>query len=351
MNVADSWWVRASRAVRIFVHVCLFVSLLSIDITGLPHEVLATPLGQMVRPMLDGMQQQMAQQAQAMLAPSQTMMLPQIVQRHPHDSVQLSLLRFQQPVLFTQARVPVIFQKLREFLAASSVTLSGDESAMLDALEQSLTSASPSTRIDPKVFALLAKCLRDLPADKRFPALDLWRLLMLHPGCNMFYYQNPEQPLMALLSAASDLPPASLNIALRVIANTFSTDGGAAYLVDEKRVSDVIDKAAGVLINTPVGRLTAATLLFNVASRATKPITNSEVAVPALVQAINEHDVSDEECVFRLWMALGAYLLKNSEMCTLTKVLDLDSQRYDACVPRVKEIVQEVKNLLAAVQD
>ena len=96
----------------------------------------------------------------------------------------------------------------------------------LDSLCKTLGNPSKfmSTEIGPLPIEVLVKCL-NFPVDKVFPAVDLYRLFLMHPSSAVHYNgADAGATYISLLSAflvMKDAPNPVIMLTLRALANLF----------------------------------------------------------------------------------------------------------------------------------
>jgi hypothetical protein len=195
------------------------------DILTLPQQLIATPLGASLRPMLEAQQQRMtefytshggqANPLQSLVAtpppPSSTTTSSSIVATPPF-------------VLFTaQKSTDRVVAKLREFAAVHVDSFSPQEKAALAALVPERLLASVSV-------VPLVSLTRKLPLAKRFPALDLLRVVLADAAAVRALRAVPdaERDLVAVLAEPVEADAAATRMALRCVANLFASVEGRA---------------------------------------------------------------------------------------------------------------------------
>jgi hypothetical protein len=244
-------------------------------ITGLPEEVLNTPLGAMFRPMVEQMQNRMRDVMPSEMSPHGSQAAqPDISSmlsalngggggappgmpfgnapevsipvtnstHHKHDRVSLAHLRHNEPVVLSigAENAPKIVSKLLEFAELQGVSISAEERAILELLQTNLkekkeTITSLTLSKPNETIALLNRLAAALPLERLLPALDLLRLCVLIPAVNTHY--AAQQTLLQQLftqyvtDRSADVPRGVLLMVYRLAANMFAHNAGAASLV------------------------------------------------------------------------------------------------------------------------
>lgn len=186
------------------------------DILALPGQLLSTPLGASLRPMVEAHQQRMTDFYTSQITPSAAVSAPPPVSHGPGF------------VLFTvQKSTDRVIAKLREFLVG--VALSDAEAAAVARLSPVETSAEYAAA----VVVPLTRLTRKLPLARRFPALDLLRVLLAHDAAVAALRAEADAAadLLAVLSEPPEADAAANRMALRCIANLFNTAGGRALVL------------------------------------------------------------------------------------------------------------------------
>eukprot|EP00158_Paraphelidium_tribonemae_P006045 Partr_v1_DN27641_c3_g1_i1_m65080 putative Desumoylating isopeptidase 1 len=142
-------------------------------ITSLPGDFLQTPLGQMLRPMIDGM---MGSRASVASVPTPSSSRP-IFPPHAHSalSFECNIHRFE-PITFAQINYNPIFTKLLTFdLDESDRVFITDLKARLEK-----NSGLPSSWLKK-----VEKILKHLGSEKMFPMLDILRIVSLNENAEL----------------------------------------------------------------------------------------------------------------------------------------------------------------------
>ncbi|KAJ2674438.1 WD repeat protein Lub1 [Coemansia sp. RSA 1085] len=165
-------------------------------------------------------------------------------------------------VINTQGNPAAIVKKLTEFnsvLAQDNSTASltiGDED--LQRIKE-LESLSPSSNmVSEAVYGKLLACVLTWPADKRFPGLDLLRLIVAFSSTPFTYTTSDNKDLVACINEASRLPilfasdlPAlaktdeiNAMMGVRALANAFASESGKEMIWNwRKQILKAIDES------------------------------------------------------------------------------------------------------------
>lgn len=361
-------------------------------ITGLPEEVLSTPMGAMFRPMVEQMQNRMRDVMPSEMSslgpqatPDVSSMLgalngmggsapampfggggaPEttipVTAHHKHDRVSLAHLRHNQPVVLNigAENAPKIVSKLLEFADLQGVAISTEEKAMLEILQAKLKDRKEdiASITLPKLHetcALLDRLAAALPVERLLPVLDLLRLCVLIPSVNSHY--AAQQALVQQLftqyvtDRSTDVPRGVLLMVYRLAANMFAHKAGADALVSPSLLQATTDVISDSVLSTDEAcRLAGSTLAYNYSLHL--PTGSSDQvtqAASALVHALGQPQRAGEECDYRMLMALGHFLFKNDDACELVGMLGLDLAPFrQSSSSKIAAVAREVTSLLS----
>ncbi|BGP38000.1 hypothetical protein JCM10449v2_001927 [Rhodotorula kratochvilovae] len=244
---------------------------------------------------------------------------------------------------FTQANLPALRSKLaqlsEQFAASpstSSLALTADDLSALDRLIAYLLVAlsSPSTPPPSDAdTAVVDKLLTSWPAESRFPALDLARLLALSaPTAGSF-------PVVLATATSASESETNAMLALRALANVFVPFVGKATMQSEARdvLSSLRKRGAKAALNKN-GKVAFATVLLNFSVLAAQKQLDSKAAEDLAELAVELMGESDGETVYRAMMALGNLLVSFDTAAALSEVA---TQRYKAAARDAAQRVQE----------
>lgn len=155
------------------------------DIRDQPSELINTPIGQMMRPMIEQMFGPSSIPAGAPLVFDQAGLNPQLFHPSsfqgapaPPSKPTPKFVGAKTPSIYPAGQVVTIFAKLKAFLEEEKPELRSDP-ASLDLLDRALKSAfnTKTLKLTEGVFQFLEELLDKFPADKGFPLLDILRLI------------------------------------------------------------------------------------------------------------------------------------------------------------------------------
>jgi PPPDE putative peptidase domain/PUL domain len=308
-------------------------------IIDLPQEAMDTPLGAMLRPMLENMQGAIrdqslghevrlngavAAQASRGIASgsaglssgpaSLTLSAPSGPPRQAHGKVASAV---REPMLLTRANRAGVVSKLREFHPTYSGRADGMELRVQDLLDAQ----------------------RSLPLGMVFPALDLLRLAATQDAAACAQVAEAAPGLLAKYTLAGpDVPRPDRMMALRVAVNCFAFEEGAAIVMQPGSVESLVEAVAeSINHEQPAVSKTAAVLAFNLAGskkRHPKSVSNlSEESKVRFLFAAAERardsvvPTSPEEA-YPLLSAIAIAVDGDLDSCELVKTLDIDFSSY-----------------------
>jgi len=144
--------------------------------------------------------------------------------------------------------------------------LTGNDMAVLEATWSLLHSVEDPTRLDPaslneNVFPLMDKLLKWPAHQMLFPAVDFFRVLLLHPRAASHYVKAAEVFRVILNIATTGETPLR-HMALRVVANMFARDSTTRLVLESRKIvmpfvadcsgienTGVLSTVNGVLLN------------------------------------------------------------------------------------------------------
>lgn len=192
------------------------------EILTLPNQLIATPLGASLRPMLEAQQQRMTEFYTSQ--GGQANPLHSLVAAVPPPAPTPSVVATPPFLLFSvQKSTDRVVAKLRELAAPHADSFTADEKAALAALVPAQLHTSVS-------IVPLVTLTRKLPLAARFPALDLLRVVLVDAAAVRAVRAVPdaERDLVAVLGEPVEADAAATRMALRCVANLFATVEGRA---------------------------------------------------------------------------------------------------------------------------
>eukprot|EP00668_Euglena_longa_P035305 GGOE01045351.1.p1 GENE.GGOE01045351.1~~GGOE01045351.1.p1 ORF type:complete len:424 (+),score=122.65 GGOE01045351.1:74-1345(+) len=297
-------------------------------ILSMPEEVLNTPLGTLLCPvidtLMDSVQQQLVQQERVMLARAG---LP------PKATLQAVM-------LWSSTRVDHIGSKLRALYG----TVITEESL------GELLSAVSSEQVPPEAATATLCEMRASTVAMHWVVLDVLRLLVLRETF-VRHACRPEGEALAWLEWGIGQFRTSVTacrvMVLRLIGNLFATDEGCCVVFTPPRLLSIVDVVCFALAQTaPLVRITAAAVAHNVAVRAPSmdgdAIVQLFTALCQFVEAEGNWDASHT-----ILTALGRFLGRSTELKALFQSLAPRLEVPGRCEEeRVRRAAQLVFNTL-----
>jgi len=343
------------------------------DIKNLPNEFLSTPLGGMLKPMIDGFFQNQRNNLQ------QYSMFGDVPALHSNGSTpspsysnppfptppvtpptpQFQMLSHSQPTFFTVANVPQIFSKLRQWLDERKEILSENENSDLKQLEDILAKREEYKEL-PNIsegsINLIMRFISSFPLDKLFAIVDIVRLLILFPSANKSLISTHKDFLKGLFTKylspkqteSGESIPNSLKLMLiRVAANLFSTKEGSEFVVSELLELSIDAVLLGLDNEDTKYRLSGSTLAYNLCIFLPK---NDEDSVMRILSAVihSLKTEKDPEAEFTSLMAIGKLLKENQLAVDLASTLDFDPRVFNANskLPKTQIVAKEISILM-----
>jgi hypothetical protein len=316
-------------------------------ISGLPAEVMATPFGAMIRPLIDGMfsgqrgapdawMTQQPQQQPLAAGPStsfsgqgRTLLPGATSPSAPSSPIQNS------PIVFRTANLDGLFGKLYPLLRNH---VSIEQLRELENFLRSPTHDPLLLRSSHLMYVtyLLDECIPVLSQSEQFPVWDLLRLLVLHAPFAEMLVHNFSARLHAVASSllnhtqTVDKPYAltSLRLLVNVIQNYPSFVQNAAYSTPQQ-VHDMVQLAAEAIhANPPFLRLAASALANNLIIYST-PEVRVEAGIElmsALVHWVGEE--ANNETVLYMLRAIQMIVNLDPTAKDLAAALDFNPARF-----------------------
>jgi len=325
--------------------VCTFLTGTGIpaDITGLPDEILRTPFGQMIKPLLEQMensvksqyalpetlayrnaqlgggnthQQPVTPKAQTLVAtdPTSQPNAPSLslIERHKDVIKNSEWIKDKpKPILGTQGSVPSVITKIKQ--SKSIALLIGDQ-LILDQLQQLLTGADANVPLE--CVELIARIISKCDESEIFHVLYLLRLFVARKGVANYYAKHQGEWLKNIFVkyfANSQPKPVQL-MAILLAINMFSDEAGAEFMLSEP-LCGVIDSMIEALSSSHSDvRLTVSSLVYNYSIYLPKKTTEAELCFCSILEHLQTEGNSNEELNFRLLCSLGQLVLFSTEL-------------------------------------
>jgi len=320
------------------------------EVVNQPQELIRTPIGMMMRPMIEQMFGPSSIPAEAPINFSQDLPAPQNLSAnppsgsahpshpiptsnaHPHTRLNLKYLKPTSPSVYLTGQVVTIFTKLKTFLQEENLTLNSNPDS-LATLDKALKSAfnTKTLRLSEDVYQYLEELLEKFPTAKAFPMLDILRLVFGFDHSSILRYTKNDSNLNLIkliqkfannLDFSSNKP--TVIMALRLACNAFLIKEGSEFLMSTNHNLGVTIEVTvkGLLSGDKMIRETASSLAFNLAVSNLKEADPVIEIVSALNQALIEE--SDYEVAFRILSSLARFMYCDNVIIDLLNSLQLD---------------------------
>lgn len=194
----------------------------------------------------------------------------------------------------------------------------------------------------------------DWEKDQVFPALDLARLIALHPDASSAsraaYWSNLVAKVIDIMNSGCEGPAIPM-LGLRVFSNAIKGDSGSCGAVISQMggVLTVASKYSGS--GNKNVRLSLSTLLYNLAHYVKlKPDTEMAPGFIPLVTEILSSRVYEGEAIFRTLVATGTFVLTNPAAKDAAKAAFLSSKVEMAASPHGADAKAAAKEVYAVLQ-
>lgn len=284
-------------------------------IVDLPREAMDSPMGAMLRPMIDNMQNGIRDQSAGhelnfdasapATAPVSTAAAPTAIARCA-----------EKPILLTLSNVAPVLAKLREFDSEYPRDNTANES--------------------PPIPQLLAAEKRAVPG-KAFPALDLLRMAVLRDSQSASMVCSALSTLLERHVLDTTAPRPDRMMALRVAVNIFGFKDSTVSAMSGSNVETLVEAAAlGLGHDHAAVTKTAAALAMNIAGASRrhpdvlKPLSEELVVrlTFAAVERANADGASSKDDALPLIGAIAIAANADADSRELVKSLDLDLTPY-----------------------
>ncbi|CAM6039015.1 unnamed protein product [Sphagnum compactum] len=261
-------------------------------------------------------------------------------------------------LLFDTAQYDGIAKKILEFNAAftsdeqhKTLALSGHEVQRLQVMISMLKELnSPFADVD---FNLLTRILLLWPTQYIFPALDILRMMLLHPQCATYFAKDGgdgKDVVMESLRRATSEPMLAANLVTgaRVAVNCFKHHALHTWTMDHR--SEILDLLAECCKSTnKSARLAYATLVLNYAvSLVESKDDGGQIQVLSAALEMAGPQEQDVEVQFRALVAIGT-LIHSGQVKSVALDLDTASLAVNASnspVAKIAEVGRDLKYLL-----
>jgi phospholipase A-2-activating protein len=252
----------------------------------------------------------------------------------------------------------VIFKKLQEFNQAlvdnghKGISLNPSNIEHLSTTVNAIEKGN-GKGVDLEGVELLVKAATQWPADKRLPALDLLRLVLVFEEPTTFIVSEEQNFLSALAESevfSQSSPPNNTMMAVRCLTNLLQTNKGRSLA--SKEFDQIHPLVAPFITNTNRNLIIAlATLYINYSVLLTSE-NNADRAL-SLLDDLSKllTSATDSEAVYRGLVATGTLLCLGPDFCEAGRdILQIgDAVKHaeqQVKEPRIKKIVAEIREKL-----
>lgn len=299
-------------------------------IINLPNEVLSSPLGGLLRPMLEQMEGEMSggdplasQEVESVYAAAtghSREVQPAAENPTPHHYPLLD--SHTKPLLSTDASGVVA--SIVRLLRGAGASLPPEEQAVLASVAECLKAGVDQKPLPVGGIALLTKLLKEKP-ELEFSLLNLMRLVALRSPPSDEVREELQLAISSIihkLSSQSMHTAQGLTMGLCTVSNLFATEKGTALVIED---ASVLDTALTYLHNASMSvRQVAAALVFNYAlalsqskGEAGVGDTLPEEATQILLASLE--GIDEEKCevvALRRLMAAGVIMKRYGVLCS-----------------------------------
>lgn len=335
-------------------------------ILDLPQECLSTPLGAMLRPTIDAMQQQMAQMGHSAFGAQQqgtdtaafaaaAAQAANLARANPSAPFPGTSFSTAGATTFPQQQQPLSPMSIAEASRRPVLLGKGD----VIQIRKKLAEFAPSSGLADSVSELAAVAT-SLGAEKAFPALDLLRLMCAQSENNSVEVASILPQLLRDFGIAADAPRPSRMMVLRVACNCLAFDSAACIALTHPDLSELLGEAVanGLAADQHEAVIAAsAALACNLGAACIRGLAVTEdlsvrVAFAAagwLQGGVLTSSTAEGEVIVHALVALGAVAKSHPTASELCRSLELGPslQSVSHQDPRVQAIAKEVSALLA----
>jgi phospholipase A-2-activating protein len=250
----------------------------------------------------------------------------------------------------------VVFKKLQEFNQA--LINDGQKGISLNPnnIEHLSTTVSAVEKgngkgVDLEGVELLVKAATQWPADKRLPALDMLRLVLVFEEPTAFIV-SPEQGFVSALAESGTFsessPPNNTMMAIRCLTNLLSTEKGRVLASTE--FDQIHPLVAPFITNTNRNLIIALTTLYVNYSVLLTSENNADRAL-SLLDDLSKilTTATDSEAVYRALVATGTLLCLGADFCEAGRDILQIGDAIKAAEQKVKE--PRIRNVIAEIRE
>jgi hypothetical protein len=377
-----------------------------LDIKNLPTEFLNTPIGQMVRPIIDSMMgssstpmqvpnmggmggldqnslMQMLQNPQMQNTMSQMMQhfgmgsmnngwgqysASQSKPPEPTPKQEPEFVDDKSTFRYLKANVPQVISKLKSTLRSQqNYTYTEQDDIILGQIEKFLSNTDDLDTLrsmTPKAFDQLKKYISFIPEKAIFPVLDIYRLLLISPAVIRQQVQDSNSVLYSILATYLPMKANWKNLSMptqlmliRMFANLVGrssipkfdpTNDGVQFLLssDNDRFGLIVEVITQTMTSELEGlRSCAAALAANLALCLQHDLSSDEEIqiVSSMIEYINSE--KSDEVAYRMALTIYRFVYANANAREIVKVLEpsfSNIENKDNC----KAVIKGIKKLL-----
>jgi len=254
---------------------------------------------------------------------------------HPHESLNLSVIRSNNSPFLTKDNKYKIFYEMIETISSKmkinhddrlkSLALTSEEHSILKK-SMEICIKGTSDKVPEEIFLLFDRLVNDWKPVYMFSVLGFLRLLILRPEGSA-YYSNKDikyfDPIIKFIPSLDeekhdrkkniDIPNTVQVMALCTICNLFVNSSMAKRLTKEPKIIKMANSA--LFSEEKIVHLMGATLLYNCSLYMPKDDSISVINSINLLLGVIKSDMHLESC-YRSLLALGQLVFQNSS-CTL----------------------------------
>lgn len=241
---------------------------------------------------------------------------------------------------FKTANIPAVVNKLRSLAKEKEISISNEESVILDKIERYLKGENNLTLINEKTLTFLERMMQSLQGQE-FPVLDILRLLLLTAEITKLSIEIQFGPfkflLEKLLPKWKTLPMPTQLMSLRILCNIFSESQseeqergyGRKFIVqNEDRFHQTVEILTHSLTSTLEGiRFTATSLACNLSLFAKYDGSDEETQLLcSMIEFIGNE--TNEDVAQRMILCILRLIKGSEEYRSLTKELNPDFSKW-----------------------
>eukprot|EP01132_Coremiostelium_polycephalum_P002376 gene2376-2938_t len=267
---------------------------------------------------------------------------PRKKQGHKHSKLTTPLLLNSKPVLFENADIPSVLNKLTEF-STKSESIDRDEFEKYKLQLKTIISNNDKTIPVNLDLIKYFENLIDLENGDPTIFIEVLRILMLRVDAHNYLTSTSNSTIKniikKLLTSPNTLPLTAKLVSYRVINNCFAYNNGKEYLFkDENVLGDLVEVTVnGLHMNDKILKRTVSTVSYNTSIHLEQD-NDHKISLFSAVHhtLLNEPLSEDPEIDFRLLMTLGTLLYCDDSSMEILSTLEFDYSKYDKSIDKIK---------------